>query len=461
MSTDIGEWAESVWDQSDSCRTIGRIREIGDLIVESIGPDVSYGDLCHIVQPDGSRRQAEVVGIEDEGRRVQLMPIGEMQGISADSRVVSTGEPFKIKCGEHLLSRVIDGQGDPIDAGPPLTQGEPLPIYREPPSSLHRQRVDDPLATGIRAIDGCLTLGRGQRIGIFSGSGVGKSTLLGMIARYTEADVNVIALVGERRREVRDFVEKNLPEEARERSILVVATSDEPPLVRRRAAFVATTISEYFRDQGKDVMLMMDSLTRVAWAQRDIGLAAEQPPANRGYPPSVFNLMPRLLERSGAGEEGSITGIYTVLVEGDDMNEPISDTARGILDGHIVLSRELASQNHYPAIDVLESVSRVMVDVTDEDHQEASGQLKEVIATYRDAEDLINIGAYESGSNPQIDYALDHIDSINDFLQQGINESTEYDQTIQQLQGMFQDEELPDQDNAGPSGEPGEQTPSV
>lgn len=447
MADQVADWADSIWETNDSFRQIGRIREIGDLIVESIGPDVSYGDLCKIVQPDGEELQAEVVGIEEEGRIVQLMPIGEMQGISAESRVVSTGEPFKVRCGEHLLSRVIDGQGNPIDAGPPLTQGEPLPIYREPPSSLHRQRIDDPLPTGIRAIDGCLTLGKGQRIGIFSGSGVGKSTLLGMIARYTEADVNVIALVGERRREVRDFVDKNLPEEAREKSVLVVATSDEPPLVRRRAAFIATTISEFFRDQGKDVMLMMDSLTRVAWAQRDIGLAAEQPPANRGYPPSVFNLMPRLLERSGAGEEGSITGIYTVLVEGDDMNEPISDTARGILDGHIVLSRELASRNHYPAIDVLDSVSRVMDDVTDEYHQEASGQLKEVVATYRDAEDLINIGAYEPGSNPQIDYALDHIEEINDFLRQGVNESTDYGTTVDRLDEIFEEEKVvPEED---------------
>jgi len=441
------ETAREAWDQSPPFRTIGRIRQIGDLVVESIGPDVSYGDLCRIVRSNGSSVSAEVVGIEQEGRCVQLMPIGEMQGISAESRVISTGDPFKIKCGDHLLGRVINGEGDPIDAGPPLTQGEPLPIYREPPSSLHRQPVNEPLPTGIRAIDGCLTLGRGQRIGIFSGSGVGKSTLLGMIARSTEADVNVIALVGERRREVRDFVDKNLPDEARERSVLVVATSDEPPLVRRRAAFIATTISEYFRDQGLDVMLMMDSLTRVAWAQRDIGLAADQPPANRGYPPSVFNLMPRLLERSGTGEEGSITGIYTVLVEGDDMNEPISDTARGILDGHLVLTRELASRNHYPAVDVLESVSRVMVDVTDEEQQSLSGELKEVIAEYRDAEDLINIGAYEEGSNPQIDYALDHIEPINDFLQQGIRESTPFEETIQRLRNIFRDGTEPAQED--------------
>lgn len=438
MNPDLLDRAQSVWDQEDPFPEVGRVREVEDLIVESVGPGVSYGELCYIETPGTDSVQAEVVGIEDEGQTVQLMPIGEMQGISANSRVIPTGKPFQVRCGEHLLGRVIDGRGDPIDAGPALTSGSPLPIYREPPSSLHRHPVDQPLPTGIRAIDGCLTLGRGQRIGIFSGSGVGKSTLLGMIARYTEADVSVIALVGERRREVRDFVEKNLPDEAREHSVLVVATSDEPPLVRRRAAFIATTISEFFRDQGKDVMLMMDSLTRVAWAQRDIGLAAGQPPANRGYPPSVFNLMPRLLERSGTGETGSITGIYTVLVEGDDMNEPISDTARGILDGHISLSRDLASRNHYPAIDVLNSVSRVMEDVADETHKDAAGKLQEVMATYRDAEDLINIGAYEAGSNPRIDHALDHIEQVNDFLQQGINGTMSYEQTIENLVGIFE-----------------------
>ena len=445
MTAEYLNQAQSEWDQQDPFPTVGRIREVEDLIVESVGPSVSYGELCHIETPGMESVQAEVVGIEDEGSTVQLMPIGEMQGINATSRVIPTGKPFQIRCGEHLLGRVIDGRGNPIDAGPKLSSGEPLRIYREPPSSLHRHPVDQPLATGIRAIDGCLTLGRGQRIGIFSGSGVGKSTLLGMIARYTEADVSVIALVGERRREVRDFVEKNLPDEAREQSVLVVATSDQPPLIRRRAAFIATTVAEFFRDRGQDVMLMMDSLTRVAWAQRDIGLAAGQPPANRGYPPSVFNLMPQLLERSGTGETGSITGIYTVLVEGDDMNEPISDTARGILDGHISLKRDLASRNHYPAIDVLNSVSRVMEDVADEQHKDAAGKLQEVVATYRDAEDLINIGAYEEGSNPRIDHALAHIDSVNNFLQQGINETMAYEETVKRLKEIFQEPSSEDQ----------------
>ncbi|MFP4687509.1 MAG: FliI/YscN family ATPase, partial [bacterium] len=326
------------------------------------------------------------------------------------------------------------------DAGPPFTGGKLMSIYREPPSSLHRQMVDEPPPTGVRAIDGCLTLGRGQRVGIFSGSGVGKSTLLGMIARYTTADINVICLVGERRREVKDFIVKNLDEETRKKSVLVVATSDEPPLLRLRTSFIATTIAEYFRDRGNDVMLMMDSVTRVARAQREIGLAREEPPANRGYTPSVFSMMPRLLERSGAGENGTITGIYSVLVEGDDFNEPVSDTARGILDGHITLTRDLATANHYPAIDVLESVSRVMIDVVDEEHQKFSGKLKEAVSVYRDAEDLINIGAYERGSNAKIDYALDHIDDINDFLQQGVNETSNFDETVKWLKDIFEKE---------------------
>ncbi|MFB6356243.1 MAG: FliI/YscN family ATPase [bacterium] len=436
MTPKLTERAEDLWDDSPSCRTIGRIRESSGIIIESVGPQAARGDLCYVTQEDGERIPAEVVGFEDN--ILKLMPVGEMQGISSDSRVISTGDPYRIKVGDHLLGRVLDGRGEPMDAGPPLTQGTPMPIYREPPSSLHRQRIESPIATGVRAIDGCLTLGRGQRIGIFSGSGVGKSTLMGMIARFTEADVNVIALVGERRREVRDFIDKNLTQEAKKRTVMVAATSDQPPLVRLRAAFLATTIAEYFRDEGADVMLLMDSVTRVARAQREIGLAAGEPAANRGYPPSVFAMMPQLLERSGAGEVGTITAIYTILVEGDDLNEPISDTARGILDGHIALDRDLAARNHYPAIDVMESVSRVMDDVIEDEHAEVAGELKEVVATYRDAEDLINIGAYEEGSNPNIDYALDHIEDINDFLQQGINESSTYDETVNQLISIFQ-----------------------
>ncbi len=435
----LDEQARQVWEESSDFRVLGRVREVEGVIVKSIGPPASMGDLCWIERDDGSTIQAEVVGIQDDV--LSLMPVGEMQGISSRSVVISSGESFQINAGEQMLGRVVDGCGQPLDAGPPFTGGERLPVYRDPPSSLHRQRVTEPLPTGVRAIDGCLTLGRGQRIGIFSGSGVGKSTLLGMIARYTAADINVVALVGERRREVRDFIVKNLDRETRKKTVLVVATSDEPPLLRKRCAFIATTIAEYFRDQGKDVMLMMDSVTRVAWAQRSIGLAREEPPANRAFPPSVFTMLPRLLERSGAGKDGTITGIYSVLVEGDDMNEPISDAVRGILDGHITLTRELATQNHYPAVDVLESVSRVMVDVTSDEHQQASNKLKETVSTYRDAEDLINIGAYERGSNPKIDYALDHIDSINDFLQQGIWETTEYEEAVGRLRAIFEEEE--------------------
>ncbi|MGM0380678.1 MAG: FliI/YscN family ATPase, partial [bacterium] len=427
--------AETKWDSNPPFRLLGRVSEASGVIVHSIGPRASVGDLCYIEQPDGERLEAEVVGFTDE--YLQLMPVGEMQGISDRSRVIPTGESFKVRAGEQMLGRVVNGRGRPMDAGPPFTGGEPLPIYREPPSSLHRQQVDAPLPTGVRAIDGCLTLGKGQRIGIFSGSGVGKSTLLGMIARYTEAEINVVCLVGERRREVKDFIVKNLDSETKEKTVMVVATSDQPALLRIRCAFIATTIAEYFRDQGADVMLMMDSLTRVAWAQREIGLARDEPPARRGFPPSVFDLMPRLLERSGAGENGTITGIYSVLVEGDDLSEPIADTARGILDGHITLNRDLAERNHYPAIDVLESVSRVMIDVTGNAHQEAAGKLKEALAVYRDAEDLINIGAYEEGSNPQIDYALDHIEQINNFLRQGINESSDFEETVNTLQQIF------------------------
>ncbi len=444
---DLNTKAENIWEDNHEFRIVGRVRQVEGVIVQSVGPPASMGDLCWILQDNGERIQAEVVGIKDD--YLELMPVGELHGISSQSRVLSTGQSFQMNTGEHLLGRVVDGRGKPMDAGPPFTGGVDLPIYRDPPSSLHRQRVTEPLATGVRSIDGCLTLGRGQRIGIFSGSGVGKSTLLGMIARYTDADINVVSLVGERRREVRDFMVKNLDREARQKTVLVVATSDEPPLLRKRCAFIATTIAEYFRDQGKDVMLMMDSVTRVARAQREIGLARGEPPANRAFPPSVFTFLPRLLERSGAGEEGTITGIYSVLVEGDDMNEPISDSVRGILDGHITLTRDLATQNHYPAVDVLESVSRVMVDVTSDEHQAAANQLKEAVSTYRDAEDLINIGAYERGSNSQIDYALDHIEEINDFLQQGIWEATDYEQTVSQLKNIF----------AGENSEPEETEP--
>lgn len=330
------------------------------------------------------------------------------------------------------MGRILDGLGRPLD-GRPLYTNEDYPLQNSPPNAYLRPRIKDPLSVGVRAVDGLLTIGRGQRIGIFAGSGVGKSTLLGMMARNTAASVNVIALVGERGRELRDFIEKDLGEEGLERSVLVVATSDQPALVRLKAAYTATAIAEYFRDQGQDVLLMMDSVTRFAMAQREVGLTTGEPPATRGYPPSVFAILPKLLERSGMSEKGSITGIYTVLVDGDDHNEPIADAVRGILDGHIVLTRELAMQNHYPAIDTLQSISRVMNDIISEEHKKYAGKLREYLAIYQDAKDLIDIGAYVAGSNPRIDEAIKHIDGINNFLRQGVDEKVSFIETLEQL----------------------------
>jgi flagellum-specific ATP synthase len=378
---------------------------------------------------------AEVVGFRRD--RVLLMPLGEMEGITPGSQVVATGMVHKIPVGECLLGRVLDGLGRPMDGGPPVLSEILYPVNRQPPNALTRQRITEAISLGVRAIDGLLTVGRGQRIGIFAGSGVGKSTLLGMIARYTSADVNVIALTGERGREVREFMEEDLGEEGLKRSVVVVATSDQPALLRIKAAMVATTIAEYFRDQGMNVLLMMDSVTRLALAQREVGLAIGEPPATRGYTPSMFALLPRLLERAGTSDRGAITGLYTVLVEADDMNEPVADTVRGILDGHIVLSRALAHRNHYPAIDVLASVSRVMPQITDEEHRQAAAQVRKVLADYTEAEDLINIGAYQQGSNPDIDYALRYIGKVREFLQQDKREGCPLEQTIQRMKTLF------------------------
>ncbi len=362
------------------------------------------------------------------------MPIGDMEGINPGARVMATGEKLKVEVGEELLGHVLDGLGRPQSNNlGALTDLDEVPVNNTPPDPLNRERISDALSLGIRSIDGLLTCGRGQRIGIFAGSGVGKSTLLGMAARNTDADINVIGLVGERGREVRDFIERDLGKEGLKRSIIVVATSDQPALVRYKAALVSTAIAEYFRDKGKDVLLMMDSVTRVAMALREVGLATGEPPATRGYPPSVFAQLPKLLERTGAGSNGTITALYTVLVEGDDFNEPVSDTVRGILDGHIDLSRELASRNHYPAIDVLSSVSRVMPDIAEEEHIQAAGQLKKMLADYREAEDLINIGAYEKGSNPEVDQAIEKIDVIRNYLQQDINEKTDFNSAVNRL----------------------------
>ncbi|MDD2715501.1 MAG: flagellar protein export ATPase FliI [Candidatus Wallbacteria bacterium] len=414
----------------------GRVTKVIGLRIESLGPQVSVGDLCCIFPKDSQEFiRAEVVGFSDN--KVLLMPLGELGGIGSGARVAATGGPLKIAVSNQLRGRILNGLGFPIDGKPPLKDAKYYEIYNQPPDPLKRTRIKDSLSVGIRAIDGLCTLGKGQRIGIFSASGVGKSTLLGMIARNTKADINVIGLIGERGREVREFIERDLGEEGLKRSVLVVATSEQPALCRIKAAFVATTLAEYFRDQGLDVMLMMDSVTRFAMSQREVGQAVGEPPATRGYTPSVFALMPRLMERAGTSEKGSITGLYTILVEGDDLDEPVADTVRGILDGHLVLSRRLASLNHYPAIDILQSLSRLMIEVVNESHLKAANRLKALLATYSEAEDLINIGEYVKGSNAEIDQAVAMKDRFNKFLIQGIFEKCDYDETLEQLVGMF------------------------
>jgi flagellum-specific ATP synthase len=426
---------EKYLDAINSVETLkisGKITQIVGLVIESQGPSVNLGDLCYISpRNDGAKIPAEVVGFRQN--RVLLMPIGEMQGIGPGCEVFSAHQALKVNVGNHLLGRILDGLGNPMDNKGPLAVQNEYPLHSIPPHPLSRSRIEKKLSVGVRAIDGLMTLGRGQRVGIMAGSGVGKSTLLGMIARNTEADINVIALVGERGREVREFIERDLGEEGLKRSVVVVATSDQPALVRIKGAMTATAIAEYFRDQGLDVVLMMDSVTRFAMAQREVGLTVGEPPATRGYTPSVFAMLPKLLERSGTGEKGSITGIYTVLVDGDDMNEPIADAVRSILDGHIVLSRSIAAQNHYPAIDVLGSVSRVMLDIVEKKHYRAAQQMRSIMATYREAEDLINIGAYATGSNANIDKAILAIDSVNAFLQQDVYEKMTADETIAKL----------------------------
>jgi len=420
----------------DSLVVSGKVTQVLGLVIEATCASVSVGDMCYIFPRNGGKPlHAEVVGFR--GRKALLMPLGEMRGVGPENVVVPTNRPMSVGVGPELMGRIINGLGQPIDGGDPIGYEQQRSLVSPPMNPLDRRRIAEPLATGVRSIDALLTCGKGQRIGIFSGSGVGKSVLLGMIARYTNADVNVIALLGERGREVKDFLERDLGADGLSRSVVVACTSDEPALLRLKGALLATTIAEYFRDCGKDVLLMMDSITRFAMAQREIGLAAGEPPTTRGYPPSVFALLPRLLERAGTSPVGSITGIYNVLVEADDMADPVGDSVRSILDGHIVLSRDLATRNHYPAVDVLSSVSRVMVDVADESHQGCARHLRSVLATYTDAEDLINIGAYVDGSNSRIDYAKAKIDAINSFLQQDIEQGAAYDETVGQLQGLF------------------------
>ena len=423
---------EAELEQLPLVKINGRVAQVVGLVAESQGPDVRVGDLCRICFRDGSHGlDAEVVGFRDD--RVLLMPLGDLREVGPGCDVISTNHPLEGGVGEALLGRILDGLGEPMDDRGPLAATDFYPLYAEPPHPLRRQMVERPLSVGVRVVDGMLTLGTGQRIGIFAGSGVGKSTLLGMMARYTTADVNVISLVGERGREVREFIERDLGPEGLARSVLIIATSDQPPLIRLKAALTATAVAEYFRDQGRDVLLMMDSVTRVARAQREIGLAIGEPPATRGYTPSVFEMLPRLLERAGAGERGSITGIYTVLVEGDDMNEPVADTVRGVLDGHIVLSRKIASRNFYPAVSVLESVSRVMPAIVSPEHLAAAGRIRDLLATYAESEDLINIGAYKAGSNARVDWALSHLDSVRAFLEQRVDESSSFEETDRRM----------------------------
>ncbi len=416
----------------------GTVQNIIGLLIESSGPRAKVGEICRLIPDNGIPILGEVVGFR--GSRVLLMPFGDATGISPGALVIATGRELEVPVGRDMLGRITDALGFPIDGKPAWPAESYYPVMERAPAPLERELIDKPLATGVRSIDMLLTQGEGQRIGIFSGSGVGKSTLMGMIARNTSSDVNVIALIGERGREVREFTEKDLGEEGLKRSVVVVATSDEPALLRIKAPWVATAIAEYFRDQGLSVLLMMDSITRWCMALREVGLAIGEPPTTRGYTPSVFANLPKLLERAGRGNRGSITGIYTVLVEGDDMDEPIADATRGILDGHIVLSRELAQIGHYPAVDVLSSVSRLMKDVVSETHLDCASKVRSILATYKRAEDLVNIGAYVEGSNPRIDHALKYIDKVNAFLQQGIYEAVTFDEAVAELQRIFEED---------------------
>jgi len=428
-------------NKAPSSRKYGKITQVVGLVLRGVGISASIGELCTIHTDDVSLKtvKAEVVGFtKDESL---LMPLGNIQGIRSGSRIMTNGKTFTVGVGEELLGRTLNALGEPIDEADISLEGQSFmpclqryTVHNDPPDPFERQRINEPISTGIKAIDGLLTCGKGQRVGIFAGSGVGKSVLLGMIARNTSADVNVIALVGERGREVRDFIEKDLGDEGLKRSVIVVATSDQPPLLRSLAPSTAMAIAEYFRDQGNDVLLMMDSITRYAMAEREIGLAIGEPPATKGYTPSVFAKLPKLLERAGTTrDKGTITGLFTVLVEADDMNDPIGDCVRSILDGHIVLSRELAIRNHYPAIDVNQSISRLMVEVATPEHRKSAAKFKETLAVYNDSKDLIDIGAYSKGSNPKIDYALNNIDNINNYLKQPIEERVDYENSVSSL----------------------------
>lgn len=418
-------------------KVTGVVTRVVGLIMEGVGPLTSVGETCLVFPKEGEAGEvepieSEVVGFTND--KILLMPLGDVRGIGPGSKFIIKKKGIGAKVGMQLLGRTLDGLGEPIDSLGPVSFDAEYPLYAKPPNPLDRRRITEPLDVSIKTINGLLTVGKGQRIGIFAGSGVGKSVLLGMMAKGTEADVNVIALVGERGREVKEFIEKDLGPEGLKRSVVIVATSDQPPLIRMRAAFLATAISEYFRDLGKNVLLVMDSLTRFASAQREVGLATGEPPATKGYPPSVFALLPKLLERAGnSAAAGSITAFYTILAEGDDVNDPIADAVRAILDGHIILTRDLASQGHYPAIDVLSSVSRVMIDVTTDEHRKAATDIRAVMANYKKAYDLISIGAYKKGSDPKIDRAIDLNDRITAFLRQDIGEGVSFSETVDML----------------------------
>lgn len=418
------------------CQLKGRISQAIGLTLEAVGPQLSLGELCYVASnnPHQPLTAAEVVGFKND--RSLLMPLGELEGIGPGSELIASGKTLRVNVGMDLKGRVLDGLGEPIDGLGRIKAEATYPVMNQPPNPLSRTRIKEVLPVGIRAIDGLNTVGRGQRIGIFAGSGVGKSTMIGMAARNTEADINVIALIGERGREVREFLEKDLGPDGLARSVVVVATSDQPALVRLKGAFVATSIAEYYRDQGFDVLLLMDSLTRFALAQREVGLAIGEPPATRGFTPSVFALLPKLLERAGTASRGSITGLYSVLVEGDDINEPITDAVRGIVDGHVVLSRSIAAQNIYPAIDILQSISRVMIDLVDADHMQAANYFRSILATYEEARDLIDIGAYKEGANPRIDEAIAVIGQCQAFLRQDIHEEAQLADTIEALKNI-------------------------
>ena len=419
------------------CRCLGRVENVVGLSIESKGPEARLGDLCRIYVGEEEFILAEVIGFRDG--KTLLSPYQSTDGISTGCKVENTGNPLMVTVSDALLGHVLDPMGNSTELG--QIEGPRVLVDTPAMDAMSREVINEVLSLGVKAVDGLMTIGKGQRIGIFAGSGVGKSTLMGMFARNTNADINVIALIGERGREVKEFIERDLGPEGMARSVVVVATSDRPALERKKAAMTATAIAEYFRDKGNDVLLMMDSLTRFSMAQREIGLAGGEPPVSRGYPPSVYSQMPRLLERAGKNTRGSITGLYTVLVDGDDFNDPITDTARGILDGHIVLSRKLAHKNHYPAIDVLASISRCMSSLVGREHKQYVGRFKAALATYQNAEDLINIGAYKSGSNPEIDYSISIIGAINEFLSQETDEKYDYNEALGLLEAMFSEHE--------------------